>query len=110
MIDRVLGGTAEGAWNFGPRENQTKTVADVADIAGYIWGMEENWELDLGNHPHEASVLTLNSNKARTKLGWSDKLNFEESVEWTISWYKSVYGGSNALEESLRNIREFELK
>ena len=110
LIDGVLGGTAEGAWNFGPKENQTKTVADVADIAGDIWGMEENWEKDLGNHPHEASVLNLNSNKARTRLGWSEKLNFEESVEWTVNWYKSVYGGSNALEESLRNIREFELK
>jgi CDP-glucose 4,6-dehydratase len=110
LIDGVLGGIADGAWNFGPNENQNKTVADVANIAGALWGVEENWEKDLGNHPHEASVLTLNSNKARTRLGWSNKLNFEESVEWTINWYKNVYGGSSPLEESLRNIEEFELK
>jgi dTDP-D-glucose 4,6-dehydratase len=52
----------------------------------------------------------LNSNKARTDLGWSDKLSFEESVKWTINWYKNVNEGSNPLEETLKNIREFESK
>jgi CDP-glucose 4,6-dehydratase len=110
LIDRVIDGTANGAWNFGPDENQSKTVADVANIAGAVWGVEKSWENDLGSHPHEASVLMLNSNKARTKLGWSDKLSFEESIEWTINWYKNVKNGSDPLEETLKNIREFDTK
>jgi CDP-glucose 4,6-dehydratase len=110
LIDKVLDGTADGAWNFGPDQNQTKTVADVANIAGAVWGAEKSWENDLGTHPHEASVLILNSDKARTKLGWSDKLNFEESVEWTINWYKNVNNGNDSLEETLKNIREFDSK
>ena len=108
LIDRVLEGDSDGAWNFGPNENQSKTVADVANIAGELWGVDENWENDLGAHPHEASMLRLDSNKARTKLGWSDKLNFEESVEWTIHWYKNVNAGLDPLEETLKNVREFE--
>ena len=110
LIDRVLEGTADGAWNFGPDENQSKTVADVANIAGAVWGVEKSWESDLGAHPHEASMLMLNSNKARTKLGWSDKLSFEESVELTINWYKNVNNGNDPLKETLNNIREFESK
>ena len=110
LVDAVIQKNADGAWNFGPDEKQSKTVADVANIAGAVWGVEKSWENDLGNHPHEATMLMLNSNKARADLGWSDKLSFEESVKWTINWYKNVSAGSNPLEETLKNIREFESK
>ena len=110
LVDAVIQKNADGAWNFGPDEKQSKTVADVANIAGAMWGVEKSWENDLGNHPHEAAMLMLNSNKARADLGWSDKLSFEESVKWTINWYKNVNEGSNPLEETLKNIREFESK
>jgi CDP-glucose 4,6-dehydratase len=108
LVDALMNGIGEGAWNFGPHETITKTVADVSNIAGSIWGVEKNWEQDLSEHPHEATLLTLNSNKARTKLGWRDKLDFEESVRWTLEWYKNVHGGKNPLEETLKNIRDFE--
>ena len=110
LIDAMIQKKADGAWNFGPDETQSKTVADVANIAGAMWGVEKSWDNDLGNHPHEASMLMLNANKARTELGWSDKLSFEESVKWTINWYKNVNAGSDPLEETLKNIREFESK
>jgi CDP-glucose 4,6-dehydratase len=110
LVDALIQNKADGAWNFGPDENQSKTVADVANIAGATWGVKKNWENDLGNHPHEASVLMLSSNKARAELGWSDKLSFEESVKWTINWYKNVKAGSDPVEETLENIREFESK
>ena len=110
LVDAVIQKNAGGAWNFGPDEKQLKTVADVANIAGAIWGVEKSWENDLGNHPHEASILMLNSNKARADLGWSDKLSFEESVKWAINWYKNVNAGSDPLEQTLNNIREFESK
>jgi CDP-glucose 4,6-dehydratase len=110
LVDALIDNKVDGAWNFGPDENQSKTVADVADIAGGVWGVEKNWENDLGNHPHEASLLMLNSNKARTELGWSDKLSFEESVKWTIDWYKNVHNGNDPLEETLKNTKSFEAK
>jgi CDP-glucose 4,6-dehydratase len=110
LVNALIDNNADGAWNFGPDENQSKTVADVADIAGGVWGVEKSWDSDLGNHPHEASLLMLNSNKARTELGWSDKLSFEESVKWTIDWYKNVYNGNDPLEETLKNIKSFEAR
>lgn len=110
LVDSIIGDNSAGAWNFGPVENQSKTVSDVANIAGAIWAVKTSWENDFGNHPHEASTLVLNSDKARTLLGWSDKLSFEESVEWTTNWYKNVYAGADPLEETLKNIREFEAR
>ena len=110
LVESVIEGKATGSWNFGPDESQFKTVANVADIVGSIWGVEKSWENDLGDNPHEATLLVLNSNKARAELGWSDKLLFQESVEWTTNWYKNVINGNSPLEETLKNIRAFELK
>ena len=108
LVDELIQNNVDGAWNFGPDENQLKTAADVADIAGAVWGAEMSWETHPGNHPHEAAMLMLNSNKARKELGWFDKLTFEDSVKWTIDWYKNVNAGSDPLEATLKNIREFE--
>ena len=108
LVDAVIQNKADGAWNFGPVDYQSKTVAEVANIAGAVWSAEKSWERDLEYHPHEAAVLMLNSSKARTELGWSDKLTFEESVQWTINWYKNVHNGSNPVDEMLRNVKEFD--
>jgi CDP-glucose 4,6-dehydratase len=108
LVDALIRNDTHGAWNFGPDENQAMTVADVANIAGAVWGAEKSWSSDSGNHPRESSMLILNSNKARAELGWSDKLSFQESVEWTIDWYKNVHNGGQPLDEMLENIRDFE--
>jgi CDP-glucose 4,6-dehydratase len=110
LVEALIQNNADGEWNFGPDENQSKTVADVADIAGAVWGAEKSWGRDLGDHPYESPVLMLNSSKARTRLGWSEKLTFEESVRLTTDWYKNVDSGRDPLEETLKNIREFEVK
>jgi CDP-glucose 4,6-dehydratase len=108
LLDAVVIGNAEGAWNFGPLQSQSRTVADVANIAGRLWGVEENWVYDEGDHPHETDLLVLNSEKARIDLGWMEKLTFEENIEWTINWYKAVHNGANPLAQTLKNIRDFE--
>jgi len=110
LVDGIVSSNVQGAWNFGPVESEPKTVADVANIVSTVWGVNKGWESDLANHPHEAPALILNSNKARRELNWSDKLSFEESIKWTTSWYKNVNDGNDPLEETLKNIKEFELK
>jgi CDP-glucose 4,6-dehydratase len=108
LVDKILETGVNGAWNFGPTDLQTKSVADVAEIAGDSWGIDTKWQQDFSPHPHEASQLLLNSDKARRELGWSDKLNFEESIRWTIDWYKNVYDGLDPVKAILKNIWEFE--
>jgi CDP-glucose 4,6-dehydratase len=110
LVDAVIQNKVDGAWNFGPDVNQSKTVADVANIAGEVWGVEKRWESDLGNHPHEAAILMLDSSKARKELGWSDKLTFDENIQWTINWYKNVHNGRKPMDEMIRDIEEFDSK
>ena len=110
LVDGIVCSNLQGAWNFGPLGNESKTVADVANIASAIWGVKIGWEKDSDIHPHEAPALILNSNKARRELSWSDKLSFEESVKWTTEWYKNINAGGHPLDESLKNIKEFESK
>lgn len=110
LVEAILADKGKGVWNFGPDEKQVRTVADVCEIAGAVWGVENKWVQDFTSHPYEANLLMLNSNKARTELGWRDKLSFDESVNWTINWYKNVHQGKNPLDETLKNIRDFETK
>jgi CDP-glucose 4,6-dehydratase len=108
LVNQLMDGNAEGAWNFGPEEEQVKSVSEVANLAGSLWGVERCWQNDLGIHPYEASLLMLNSNKAKMRLGWRNKLSFEDTVGWTINWYKNVLNGSDPYEESCKNIVAFE--
>lgn len=85
-----------GAWNFGPPPRLSKTVAALADAFGRAWGGNEKWKRDKRSHPEEASLLTLNSRRAEQRLGWSCKLSFRDTVNWTADWYKRCADGEPA--------------
>ena len=108
LVDALTAGKGDGAWNFVPVESQVRTVADVSEIASSVWSVDDKWVHDSVVHPHESSLLLLNSDKARTELGWKDKLDFEESVKLTMNWYRNVHEGKNPLDETLENIHAFE--
>lgn len=109
LVDKIIGNEIRGAWNFGPDETQFRTVANVTEYASEIWNAQVKWVIDENIHPYEATLLTLNSNKARLQLGWRERLAFEQSIRWSIEWYKRVHEGESALENCQRNIKDFEL-
>ncbi len=110
LSDALIDGQGVGEWNFGPMESEIRTVAQVSDAVGKIWGVEKAWELDAQENPHEAGLLLLDSEKARKKLNWRDKLNFEESITWTTKWYQDEVAGKSVKEITLSNIKSFESK
>lgn len=55
LVDKILEFRMNGVWNFGPSDLQSKSVADVAEIAGDVWGLATKWQQDLSPHLHEAS-------------------------------------------------------
>jgi len=80
-----------GGWNFGPEENECLTVKEVLNIAKKSWGainFEEKKELA---NLHEANLLSLNIDKAKTLLSWSPKWKNDLAIERTILWYKNFY-------------------
>lgn len=76
------------AWNFGPKKNDIKTVSWIVN---YLYKKFPNikWEINNKSQPHEASLLLLDSTKAKLKLGWSQKLPLNIALDKTIEWYKA---------------------
>jgi len=80
-----------GAWNFGPGPAQERTVAEVVEKTVELWGSGAWKEEETGEPYHEAGMLRLSCDKARTLLGWRDVLSIREALELTLQWYKSFY-------------------
>lgn len=91
------------AWNFGPEENEVLTVSEVLEMAKSTWDKIEYYVDTEKQHFHEANLLSLNINKAKTKLGWKPKWSNSESIKHTIDWYRAYYEEGKLLTESQIN-------
>jgi CDP-glucose 4,6-dehydratase len=108
MLNEYILSTREsGCWNFGPENENDKTVERVLTSISKNLGHEISWEQEQEEQPHEAGILTLDSKKARTLLNWTDTLKFEQSVGWTANWYKKFLDGANPGDISLDQVKEF---
>ncbi len=98
LVDSMISHETEATWNFGPVPASIRTVKDVAESLIKSWGKTNSKvrvETDK-SHLKESNFLLLNSSKSREKLGWTDILDFEETMRWTASWYKSYSEGISA--------------
>lgn len=78
------------AWNFGPDLQSNSTVAAVLDNMRLDWP-DLDWVHVPQSHPHEAAQLSLDTAKARTKLGWKPVWNFRETLQHTANWYREFH-------------------
>ncbi|HDY7502811.1 CDP-glucose 4,6-dehydratase [Vibrio vulnificus] len=84
------------AFNFGPAAHNNQSVSDLIEEMKKYW-KNVSWK-DTSDHDqvfHEAGLLKLNCDKALMKLGWLPTLSFDETVEFTVSWYKEYYSQSS---------------
>jgi CDP-glucose 4,6-dehydratase len=98
---------AEG-WNFGPKDEDCKSVGWILDKMVAQWGGSATWELDENNNPHEAGYLKLDCSKAAMHLGWYPKLRLEQTLEGIIKWHKAFLDGANMREICLTEIRNYQ--
>ena len=89
------GGDLPDAFNFGPAEQEARTVRWLADAMAAQWGEGASWYEPDETHPPEAPTLALDSARARHWLGWTPLLDTESAVTWTADWYRSA-GDSTA--------------
>ena len=93
------------SWNFGPISNKTKPVSYLISKFTDEWN-----ELEIKlekNSIKESKYLKLNCDKSRKQLGWKTKLNLDQTIEWTIEWYKSFFEGKNMDIVSQNQINKF---
>jgi len=84
------------AWNFGPEPGSARSVAALTEMASSLWGVGAHTEVVGGPKPHEASTLMLDSSKARLRLGWRPKFDYETAMRLTVDWYRGFYAGTDA--------------
>ena len=98
-----------GAWNFGPDAEDAHSVSWIVKKMAGLWGSNPAWQIDSGDHPHEASHLTLDSTKARNELGWSPRWRLDQALNAIIFWHKSHAMGADVRTIALDQIRSFTL-
>ena len=99
------------AYNFGPAARQSHSVADLINEMEKHW-KNVRWE-DLSGETsrfHEAGLLKLNCDKAAFHLRWQPVLEFEETVQFTVDWYREFYQGRTMRGYSLQQIQNYSKK
>ena len=87
-----------GAWNFGPREEDSQSVGWILEEIRRNWNEPVNWEISEGNQPHEANLLKLDSTKAKNELKWLPRLSLAEGIKLTAEWYQGFNDQTDLVE------------
>lgn len=75
------------AWNFGPESEGNRTVSEVLGKLNRQW-KTMRWHITEKPQPHEATLLYLDSAKARTALAWKSVWDMDETLKQTADWYQ----------------------
>lgn len=98
---------AEG-WNFGPNEEDARPVQWIVEQMVQAWGDGASWQLDGGEHLHEANYLKLDISKAKTKLGWQPRWNLATALEKIIDWHHAWLHKTDLHAQCLQQITEYQ--
>lgn len=107
LVEHLIQSNQSGVWNFGPSEDVIRPVEELANFVISIIDPDRKWVQSPNQTPHEELYLLIDSAKARTKLNWSEKYDFEKSVSQTVQWYLKE-NGSNSLQLMQEEISEFQ--
>lgn len=92
-------------YNFGPEPEDEQTVIDMVKLAIDYWGAGSYETPTIQDKPHEAGLLKLAIDKAKSELSWKPRFDSSKAVEWTMDWYKN--GRANALDFTSKQIDIF---
>jgi len=82
-------------WNFGPINNEEKTVEFIIKFLKKQMNEDINFEISNVNQPHEEKYLGLDCSKSHNILGWKTKMDLEKTLVFTLNWYKEFIKGGD---------------
>jgi CDP-glucose 4,6-dehydratase len=94
-------------WNFGPDDNDGKTVEWVVKSLCAKWGDGAVYEIENASPLHEAHNLRLDCSKAKFKLGWYPKWDVECAIDKVIEWTQAYKSNSDLRAVSMNQINEY---
>jgi CDP-glucose 4,6-dehydratase len=86
---------AAQGWNFGPRDEDARTVEWIVERMCALWGEDANWVRYEGDQPHEAHYLKLDISKARTNLRWWPRWSLATALENIVLWHQTWLSGGD---------------
>ncbi len=101
------GAKFDGGWNFGPRDEDARSVQEVINLLIKNWGSVASWTQDQSEQPHEAHSLKLDCSKARQYLNWTPRWSLEQGIENITQWHHAYQKQSNMREISLQQISKY---
>lgn len=94
-------------FNFGPTIKSNKTVWEVVNKVIKSYGKGRAVDVSNPDDVHEAQLLYVDPTKAYVKLGWSSVLNLDESVDYTVDWYKEELKGLDMYDYTVSQINRY---
>lgn len=90
---RLVAGEREfaEAWNIGPGSASAVTVGELVKLALMLWRLPDHPVEVHQTTLHEALYLRLDIAKALQHLDWKPRLSVEDTLTWTVNWYRDYY-------------------
>jgi len=108
MLAKQLYTDGEGfaeAWNFGPNDEDARSVQWIVERITQTWGEGASWVLDEGDHPHEAHYLRLDCSKAKARLNWHSRWSLTYTLQQIVDWHKLFRNQNDMREITLQQIQ-----
>ena len=97
------------SFNFGPFSIQDNSVVDLVSNMSKYWDQVKWRDVSLEDSgPYEAGLLKLNCDKALHLMGWYGNMNFEQTLQTTVEWYRSFYKNpENSNKQTIDQIQNY---
>ncbi|WP_049762617.1 CDP-glucose 4,6-dehydratase [Citrifermentans bemidjiense] len=95
------------AWNFGPSDDDAKPVEWIVRNLCAVWGGDPSYQVDDGEHPHEAHYLKLDCSKACSELAWQPRWKLEEALERIVDWTRAYLNDEDLREVCFQQITAY---
>lgn len=94
-------------WNFGPREDDAKSVEWIVKKLSELEPMTK-WKIADTKQPHEANMLMLSSAKANNQLNWKQRWPLSTALDKTVAWHNAWKNQENMTNFSIEQIKSYE--
>jgi len=94
------------AYNFGPDQEEVKSVEEILKIAKEI-GFNLNVKILEEVQNHEVQHLKLDVQKVNSRLEWKSIWNSQNALKKTFQWYQDFYLGKPIDELMERDIKSY---
>lgn len=95
------------AWNFGPADEDARSVEWIVQHVASAWGSGARWEVDGGVHPHEAHYLKLDCSKAKQRLHWSPRWSLGATLDRIVRWHQAWRAGEDVHRHCQQEIADY---